>query len=760
MIDKSAVRMLVVDDDPFILKLHEHTLANLGYTSVTTCDSAARALETIRHAATPPDVILLDLNMPEMDGIEFLRCLVRRDYSGSIILLSGEDERVLQTAEKLVQAHQITMLGHMRKPVKQDELGNLLQKWSPKSGTRPLSASKIYSAAHVRSAIFGSELVNHYQPMVSLSTGQLVGMETLVRWKHPRDGMVFPDQFIGVAEQHGLIRDLTRVVIVSALAQASAWKATSGLALHTTINVSMDDIGSLDFADYVATQAAMVGVSPHQVTLEVTESQLIRDRRVAFDVLTRLRLKRFRISIDDFGTGHASLAQLRDIPFDELKVDRGFVHGAWSDRTQRAIFNMSVILARQLKMGIVAEGVEDRADWDFVRRSGCDMAQGYFIAKPMPAEDLRDWIKDWEVRALELNLGTAGTRGRNSSPVETRQLETLMASIVEVSRQREQIALEDCIARAIARLTDAKSLTTYRLQPNDGEIFVVADLHLTDSGNISTRITDIAPFALSTNASLAACLRLPYVVGIPDGTKKIDKKLILPLRGAKGDITTFCQVENARNDDNTRRMLPLLLEFYANFLALLDDNERDLLTGLLNRKTFDLRISKILATLQNQKHRAADKSASVQFCLAALDIDHFKYVNDTFGHIYGDEVLLLFSNLMKSTFRDNDLLFRFGGEEFVVLLATTDIAHALIGVERFRAAVESYKFPGIGQVTVSIGLALISADEMPRTTLDRADQALYFAKQNGRNQIRAYEDLVKQGLLKEQNIQAGEIELF
>ena len=185
-----------------------------------------------------------------------------------------------------------------------------------------------------------------------------------------------------------------------------------------------------------------------------------------------------------------------------------------------------------------------------------------------------------------------------------------------------------------------------------------------------------------------------------------------------------------------------------------------MLTGLLNRKTFDLRISKILTTLQYQKNRVTDKPASIQFCLAALDIDHFKRINDTFGHTYGDEVLLLFSNLMKSTFRDNDLLFRFGGEEFVVLLANTDSAHALIAVERFRTAVENYKFPGIGQVTVSIGLALISSDQMPRTTLDRADQALYFAKQNGRNQIRSYEDLVQQGLLKEQNIQTGEIELF
>jgi len=402
MIDKFAMKILVVDDDPFILKLHARTLANLGYTSVTTCEGAVRALETIDSSAVPPDLLLLDLNMPDMDGVEFMRYLVKRDYPGSVILLSGEDERVLQAAEKLVRAHRITMLGHMRKPVKQGGLGNLLQKWKPRSGNYSLSAQKVYSAEEVRLAIAGGEIVNHYQPMVSLASGHLVGMESLARWVHPLDGLVYPDQFIGVAEQNGLIHDLTRAVIDGALAQTSAWKAETGLALHMAINVSMDDLGTLDFADYVSGQVAMAGILPQQVTLEVTESQLMQDQRVALEVLTRLRLKRFRISIDDFGTGHSSLAQLRDIPFDELKIDRGFVHGAGGDKTVRAIFDTSVILAKQLNMIIVTEGVEDRADWDFVRRSGCDIAQGYFIARPMPAADLHDWIEDWEERAVAI----------------------------------------------------------------------------------------------------------------------------------------------------------------------------------------------------------------------------------------------------------------------------------------------------------------------------------------------------------------------
>jgi EAL domain-containing protein (putative c-di-GMP-specific phosphodiesterase class I) len=406
MTDKTAINILTVDDEPFMLKLNMRVLANLGYTSVTACEGALRALETMNLAAKPYDLILLDLNMPDIDGVEFLRYLVKRDYSGSVILVSGEDERVLQAAQRLMEAHQITSLGHLRKPVKPEMLAALLNHWKPPAEQWLLAtgeftaAVKNYTADKVHAAITNGQLVNHYQPKVSLTTGHVVGVETLVRWNHPVDGLVFPDQFIGVAEAHGLVCDLTRLVINGALTDARKWQQQSRMTMQMAVNVSMDDLGSLDFVDFLAGEVASVGMLPNQIVLEVTESKLVKDSRIPLEVLTRLRLKRFRISIDDFGTGHSSLAQLRDMPFDELKIDRGFVHRAWTDETVRAIYDTSVMLAKQLSMVIVAEGVEDRADWDFVCRSGCDIAQGYFIAKPMPAEALHDWVEDWEERAL------------------------------------------------------------------------------------------------------------------------------------------------------------------------------------------------------------------------------------------------------------------------------------------------------------------------------------------------------------------------
>lgn len=400
MVEKSAIKILMLDDEPFMLKLIGHVLANLGFTQVTSFDSGRAALESFDSPNTPPDLILMDLNMPEMDGVEFVRHLVERRYTGSLILISGEDERMLQTAVKLMRAHKIWVLGHLRKPVKPEALSALLDKWTPPSSGSPRAANKVYGADAVRAAINNNELVNYYQPKVAVTTGRVVGVETLVRWRHPEDGMVFPDQFIGVAETHGLIDDLTRVVLTSALAQAKVWQ-DEGLALRVAVNVSMDNLASLDFPDFVAGLAANAGVWPQEVVLEVTESRLMLDMRAPLEVLTRLRLKRFRLSIDDFGTGNSSLAQLRDIPFDELKIDQSFVHRAWIDETLRAMYDASLGLARQLGMAVVAEGVEDRDDWDLLRRTRCDFAQGYFIARPMPAADLPGWIQTWETRVRE-----------------------------------------------------------------------------------------------------------------------------------------------------------------------------------------------------------------------------------------------------------------------------------------------------------------------------------------------------------------------
>lgn len=390
------MKTLLVDDESFALGLLSHQLTTLGVLDVITCEHAADAMALLESGDHVFDLIMCDLQMPGMDGIEFIRQLVRIGYAGDLVLVSGEDERILQTAERLSKAHRLNVLGSLRKPVSPERLRQVLKNHSSHA-VATTAALKTYEPKALRRAITGGELLNHYQPKVDLASGVVCGVETLVRWRHPEDGLVFPDQFIATAEEHGLIDELTQVVLTDALRQARIWQ-DAGLQLRVAVNVSMDNLGSLEFPDRVMRAVSKAGIHPTKLVLEVTESRLMKNQLATLDILTRLRLKHIGLSIDDFGTGHSSLAQLRDIPFDELKVDRGFVHGACGDSSLRAILEASLGMARQFGMKSVGEGVENKEDWALLRAAGCDMAQGYFIARPMPAAELPGWINDWEVR--------------------------------------------------------------------------------------------------------------------------------------------------------------------------------------------------------------------------------------------------------------------------------------------------------------------------------------------------------------------------
>ena len=401
------MRILVLDDEPFMLRLIEHVLGELGFEHVHACENGADALNCVAVPSTTPDLILLDLNMPGMDGVEFVRRLVEHDYTGSLVLVSGEDERVLQMAEKLIHAHRIKVVGHLHKPFTLEAVATIMQACRSLEARQRSAQRRIFNADDVGAAIIGGQLVNFYQPKVDVATGAVVGVETLVRWQHPEEGLVYPGEFIGIAEESGWIDDLTRDVLRQAMRQCRTWR-DAGIELRVAVNVSMDNLSSVDFAGFVADEAERSRVSPHNIVLELTESRLMLDQRAPLEGLTRLRMRRFGLAIDDFGTGHSSLSQLRDIPFDEMKIDRSFVHGAWRDETAHAIYAASLNLGRQLGMTVVAEGVEDREDWALLQRSGCHHAQGYFIARPMPASEVPNWLLAWEKRLHDWDEAPAG----------------------------------------------------------------------------------------------------------------------------------------------------------------------------------------------------------------------------------------------------------------------------------------------------------------------------------------------------------------
>jgi EAL domain-containing protein (putative c-di-GMP-specific phosphodiesterase class I)/ActR/RegA family two-component response regulator len=394
------MRILAVDDDAFALRLITHQLGSLGYDDVTATADAREALRALAESGPPFDVVLLDLQMPDIDGVEFVRHLADMGFQGNIGFVSAEDQRMLATVQHIAEAHRLRVCGALHKPVTTEQLGALLGAVTPpparRSGRVTIPAA-VYTLDGLAQCIADGALTNVYQPKVSLATGKVTGVETLVRLRHPQDGIVSPDLFVPLLEETPLIDTLTQAVLQGAVRQGAAWFA-AGLPLHVGVNVSVENLSALDFPDTVARLVREAELPPRLLILEVTETRLMRDRLQALDILSRLRLKHIGLSIDDFGTGHSSLQQLRDIPFEELKVDRGFVHGASQDPAKRAILESSLALARQLGMRTVAEGVELLEDWQLLRQLGCDVAQGYFVARPMPPEEIPAWLAAWEQR--------------------------------------------------------------------------------------------------------------------------------------------------------------------------------------------------------------------------------------------------------------------------------------------------------------------------------------------------------------------------
>lgn len=381
--------LYVVDDEEDMRRIIDTAAKTVGYQTKSFADASS----LFRHLKTDPDVIVLDLGMPDIDGVEVIRTLSAMACNSAIIIMSGFDERLLNSIGHLAAELKLNLLGLLRKPFQIDSFLRLLQK-PPALAQDRTQPRPNFSHGELSKALSDDQLIVHYQPQVCFADQRWCGLEALVRWQHPVYGLLAPNQFIEFFEQEGLISELTQQVLQKTLREFEYFKQ---LDFHGSVSINLPGgaLGRVDFPDTVIKNFNFDGIAHGLITFELTETSIAENKTHAADILTRLRLKGFHLAIDDFGTGYSSLEALHKLPFNELKIDKQFVQSATSDNVAKVIVQHSIELARHLNMQVVAEGVETQEQWDWLLELGCDIAQGYYISRPHPAFNLMNWLSEW-----------------------------------------------------------------------------------------------------------------------------------------------------------------------------------------------------------------------------------------------------------------------------------------------------------------------------------------------------------------------------
>jgi diguanylate cyclase (GGDEF)-like protein len=389
--------MLLIDLDRF--KEVNDTLGH-DYGDELLVEVAGRLARAVRRGDT----------LARLGGDEFAVLLDGLPHRGAVAELAGRLQDALREPFALrgVAIELEASIGVALYPEHGTALGTLLQRadvamYEAKRGRHgvatyaadrdPYSADRLGLLAELRHAIEHDELVLHYQPKVALRTGAVTGVEALVRWQHPTRGLLGPDQFVPLAERTGAVVDLTRWVVGRALAQQRAWRE-DGIDMPVAVNLAAANIVDMTLPDSIAELLERHDVAGDRLECEISEHTVMADPLRGAEVLDRLRALGVRLSLDDFGTGHSSLAYLKRLPLDEVKIDRSFVSGMVEDENDAVIVRSTIDLARNLGLSVVAEGVESAEVMYALAGLSCDTAQGFHISRPVPADQLNAWLAD------------------------------------------------------------------------------------------------------------------------------------------------------------------------------------------------------------------------------------------------------------------------------------------------------------------------------------------------------------------------------
>ncbi|MGV7206535.1 EAL domain-containing protein [Oxalobacteraceae bacterium A2-2] len=393
----AAPRIVVIDPDPAARERAYAACRALGWQINGWAGCGAAALELIEALPSPPDLVLAELRLPDMDGADLVPALSMLERDFALALCASADARILDAALALARTLGLRACTTVAKPVSPGALAAALPCIAPprESGTGAVQAAPALTAsapeaAEQLQALEQRQFELHYQPKISLRDGSLRGAEALLRWRHPRHGLLAPTAFLPETEEAGLSGMLTLEVLRIALDQWRCWRE-AGWELPLSLNLSALSLSDPHLAVQLIAATEQAGAPPSAITFEITEQSDIADLAAALRFVLKLRLRGFGLSLDDYGAGFASLLQLSRMPFTELKLDRSLVHGAAARPHLRPLLRHAILAAHKLGVETVAEGVEQPGDLALLRSLGCRLAQGYLVSRPMPASQLPAW---------------------------------------------------------------------------------------------------------------------------------------------------------------------------------------------------------------------------------------------------------------------------------------------------------------------------------------------------------------------------------
>ncbi len=385
---KPHQNILVIDDDPIARTIFLSYFASTGIEKTYEAENGLEALKIVQSMQGEFDLVICDLNMPEMDGFEFLQQLRDLSFNGELVIVSGEHVSILQSAEKLAGAYDLNVRAAVSKPLSKQMLDSTFKSETPCADTTP-KADPIDQKSLQRN-IKEHRVTAYYQPRADVKTGKIICAVALARCQDFNLGIVSADQFIPVAEETDLLGDLTGVVLTQVFNQFKAWNSR-GILINFAVNVGHVQFVAEGFPLYLSKILHDFAIEPARLSIEIAEQAVYQDFTSVMAAAARLRMLGAKICISDFGKGTTDIARLKQIAFNELKINQDIVQNAVTDELKREILQSAPRLATLLGVRLIAAGVETQEQWDLIANSGVHEYQGYHLAKPMAATEFERW---------------------------------------------------------------------------------------------------------------------------------------------------------------------------------------------------------------------------------------------------------------------------------------------------------------------------------------------------------------------------------